>query len=456
MQDGSTIAGHRLTGRTRASEIGTWHDAVSPAGAPSGVLRFDARLVAEPAARTRLITVVTADRRLQQTGLTGLLPIADLVTARGDIWLITGRRAMPTVANLLTEGGNRPDSGSAGTIMVETAQALLGLHAGGLTHGALHPGTVVIGDDGSALLAERGLLEALREEPVSRERDIAAWAALARGLAASWAHGHAADLFERAAATASLHGLGAARDTLLAGRDVLPSGFTTRERLVETLHWWAAAEVPTSPPPPAPDTGEIITLLAPPQSRQESLREEPPGQTSVRFGPGVPNDTTAAQVWRSGRNQMETRRLQEAAAGVRPRRRRKRTTAWAGTLLFTIILAAVILWLRQTPDAAVAVREVNVQAPKKALSCDGTANIIGRVTTNGGAGTIRYIWLRSDGQKLPEQEQRVISGAGSVELPLHWKVTGTGRFKGTATLRVLSPTTTGKPIQDKASFSYKC
>jgi hypothetical protein len=452
MQDGSAIAGHRLTGRSRASEIGTWNDAVSPAGAPSGVLRFDPRLVAEPAARTRLVSVVTADRRLQQTGLTGLLPIADLVTARGDIWLITGRRAMPTVANLLSEGGNRPDAGSAGTIMVETAQALLGLHAGGLTHGALHPGTVVIGDDGSALLAERGLLEALREEPASRERDIAAWAALARGLAASWAHGQAADLFERAAATASIHGLGAARDTLLAGRDVLPSGFTTRERLVETLHWWAAAEVPTSaPPPPAPDTGEIITLLAPPQSRQE-----PSGQTSLRFGPGVPSETTAAQVWRSGRNQMETLRLQEAAGAGKPRRRRNRTSAWAGTLLFTIILAAVILWLRQTPDAAVAVSEVNVKAPKKALSCDGTANIIGRVTTNGGAGTIRYIWLRSDGQKLPEQEQRVISGTNSVELPLHWKVTGTGSFKGTATLRVLSPTTTGKPVQDKASFSYKC
>ncbi|MCT9930899.1 hypothetical protein N5079_11780 [Planotetraspora sp. A-T 1434] len=469
MHDGATIAGHRLTGRTRVSEVGTWSDAVSPEGALSGVLRFDTRAVSGPEARERLVAAVTADRRLSHSGMSALLPVADLVTARGEVWLITTRRAMPTVADLLAGSatapdGRRPDAGSVGTILVETAQALLAVHAAGLAHGALHPGTVVIGEDGSAMLAERGLLEALRGEPASPQRDIAAWAALARGLSANWAHGDAAALFDRAATAASTDGLGAARDTLLAGRDVLPAGFTTRERLVETLHVWAAADVRTSPPPPTPDTGEIVTLLHVPTEGVASSggpgRTAPPpagDDVMMRFGPGVPTETTAAQIWRSGRDQMATLQAQEGVDGPRPRsRRRRRKTAWAGTLLLAILITVVILWLRQSPGLGVAVEKVDVRAPKKTVRCDGTANFAGVVTTNGGSGAIRFVWLRSDGEKLPEQEQIVRSGTTSVDLPLHWHVTGQGAFKGTATLRVLSPTTTGQPIQDKASFSYEC
>ena len=56
-------------------------------------------------------------------------------SGRGEVWLITGRRAMPTVADLLTDGGQRPDAGSAATILVEIAQTLLSVHAAGLSHG---------------------------------------------------------------------------------------------------------------------------------------------------------------------------------------------------------------------------------------------------------------------------------------------------------------------------------
>jgi hypothetical protein len=174
----------------------------------------------------------------------------------------------------------------------------------------------------------------------------------------------------------------------------------------------------------------------------------------MRFGPGVPTETTAAQIWRAG--QTSDAITATHAGGPAPRRRRRRTTAWAGTLLLAILIAAVILWLRQTPGAPLAVSDVDVKAPKKTVRCDGKADFVGVVTTNGEAGTIRYLWIRSDDRKPLEQEQRVSSGATSVDLPLHWKVTGSGSFKGTATLRVLSPTTTGKAIQDKASFTYKC
>ncbi|WP_067173307.1 hypothetical protein [Microtetraspora niveoalba] len=517
MDDGGSVAGHRLTGRTRSGEVGTWSEAVSPAGTPSGVLRFAPALVATPAARERLVAAVTADRRLiaqwgpAPGGRAGLLPVADLVTARGDIWLVAGGAPVPVLADLLADvfgrGGPSPGPGAVASILAETAQTLLVLHAAGLAHGAVHPGTVVIAGDGSALLAERGLLEALRGEPASPERDVAAWVQLARGLAASWADDGSAVLFDRAASAASAHGLAAARDTLLAAGPV-PEEYAGRASLLGTLRVWSttspapvspvpaspapvspvpASPAPVSPAPaspapvsPAPASptpvaaasaassaappDEAVTLLHLPGPADQPAQAAPHADTAgaaggddvvMRFGPGVPADTTAAQIWRSG---TTTQFAGEAGGDARPVRRGRRTRrgAWAGSALLAALLAVVILWLRFQPAADVLVQKVDVRGPKKTISCDGTASLVGTVTTNGGAGRIRYVWVRSDGVRMPEREQNVLAGDTSVELPLRWEVTGSGRFKGVATLRVLSPTSSGEPLQDKASFSYRC
>ncbi|MFF4777307.1 hypothetical protein ACFY05_31070 [Microtetraspora fusca] len=449
MDDGGSVAGHRLTGRARSGEIGIWSEAVSPAGTPSGVLRFDPALVAAPAARERLVAAVTADRHL--AGSTGLLPVADLVTARGDIWLITDGAPVPALADLLTEvyrrGVPSPGSGAVAAILADTARTLLDLHAAGLAHGAPHPGTIVIAGDGTALLAERGLLQALRGAPASPERDVAAWAELARGLAASWADDGSAGLFERAAAVATAHGLAAARDVLLAAGDPITQNHTTREPLVRTLHLLSSAA--PEPAPAADEIGDAVTLLGIPGTAAAD-------DVVMRFGPGVPADTTAAQIWRSGTTTQFAGDVDRSAGPARRGGRRGRRGAWAGSVLLAILLAVVILWLRFQPAADVLAEKVDVRGPKKAIACDGTATLVGTVTTNGGAGSIRYVWLRSDGVRMPEREQNVLSGDTSVELPLRWEVTGSGRFKGVATLRVLSPTASGKPLQDKASFSYRC
>ncbi|GIH65327.1 hypothetical protein Msi02_61440 [Microbispora siamensis] len=444
MREGVTVAGHRLTGRTRPSEVGTWADAVSPDGRPSGVLRFDPRTVATAEARERLVAAVGTDVRLQGGGPIGLLPVIDLVAARDEVWLITSR-ATPAVADLMAAG--RLDPGGAATVLLETAQTLLAVHSAGSAHGALHAGTVVIGEDGSVLLAERGLLRALRGEHASAEQDVAAWVALAGALAANCGQGHAAAALRHASAAAA-HGLAAARDTLLAERDAFPG--LGRERLAQAAHGFSAPASPEFPAGAAAGSsgGEAVTLLDLPGAA------DGPGDVMMRFGPGVPTETTAAQIWRAGQTSNAITATQTGETA--PRRRRRRTTAWAGTLLLAILIAAVILWLRQTPGAPLAVSDVDVKAPKKTVHCDGKADFVGVVTTNGEAGTIRYLWIRSDDRKPLEQEQRISSGDTSVDLPLHWKVTGSGSFKGTATLRVLSPTSSGKPIQDRASFTYKC
>ncbi|GAB3133211.1 hypothetical protein [Microbispora hainanensis] len=463
MREGATVAGHRLTGRTRRSEVGTWADAVSADGRPSGALRFDPPAVATAGARERLVAAVGADLRLQSDGPIGLLPVIDLVAARDEVWLIT-TRATPSVADLMAAG--RLDLGGAATVLVETAQALLAVHAAGAAHGALHAGTIVIGEDGSALLAERGLLRALRGEHASAEQDVAAWAALAGALAADCGQGHAAAALRRASATAVAHGLAAARETLLGERGAFPG--VGREGLAHAAQNLSAPASPVSPEyrgspeyPASPEHpgypavaaagssgGEAVTLLDLPDAT------EGPGDVMMRFGPGVPTETTAAQIWRSGQTSAAVTATH--AGRPAPRRRRRRSTAWAGTLLLAILIAAAILWLRQAPAASLAVSDVDVKAPSKTVRCGGTADFVGIVTTNGEAGTIRYRWLRSDGRKPVEGEQPVSSGNTSVDLPLHWNVKGSGTFKGTATLRILSPTASGKPIQDKASFTYKC
>ncbi|MEU9885178.1 hypothetical protein [Sphaerisporangium sp. NPDC051011] len=496
MPDGGDIAGYRLAPRSRTGEVGTWYDAVAPDGGRAAALRLDPRALSAPGARERVVAAVVEDRRLAQTGLTGLLPVADLVAADGEVWLLTSRPAIPSLVDLVNGPAGGPDAGSAATVLVETAQALLAVHAAGLSHGALGPGTIVIGEDGTALLAERGLAAALWGGEASPGQDVAAWASLARGLAAGWAAGspEAARLFERAAATAAANGLSAARDTLLAGRDLLPAGFTTRDRLVRTIQQWAAADVPTGRPMPygAPgvDQGEIVTLLynTGPGGTQPPAGAAGPGLAGaigaagaagavagppldgwagtapagtaptaasgeMRFGPGVPADTTAAQIWRAGQQQQNTVAAKDRLRGRPPRRRRRGGALWTGVLFVLILAVGLYLWTQR--PAPLSVLAVDVKAPK-AKGCDVTVDVVGVLTTNGSSGQVSYQWWRSDREDPIEQTDTIPSGSTTYELHFPWKVKGEGTQKYTAKLRVLSPTGPGTPLEDKASFTYKC
>ncbi|GHH67064.1 hypothetical protein GCM10017673_13630 [Streptosporangium violaceochromogenes] len=494
---GNDGGGFRLTDRSWADELGTWSSAVTPDGRPASALRFDPRRTADPAARDRLVAAVVADRELTRAGLTGLLPVADLITAHGEIWLLTAAPVNPTLDDLLTVPGGalRPDAGGAATVLLETARTLLAVHAAGLSHGALRPGNVTIAADGSVLLVARGLADALEGRLRSPERDAAAWAALARELAAGRAGaGRAAEVFERAAATASAHGLAPARDVLLDGRDLLSPGFPEQSGLAETARAWAghaapvagaaaSAVFPASPAPSAstaavPDEGEIVTLLHVPRTGEGPVAGAGPavgtagagsvaGTTGVagagdpevvmRFGPGVPPETTAAQIWRAGRDQQQTEppssRLRALGA---PARRRRRRTALAAAILALMVAGILAIWLLRTPSAPLAITGLKVSAPKKTQGCDTTVRIMGTLVTNGSAGEVRYQWRRSDRKTPIEQTDTVPAGETSHEVSLEWTVKGEGSFKGTATLRVISPAARDGKLQDKASFTYRC
>ncbi|MEW9551303.1 hypothetical protein [Nonomuraea sp. NPDC050783] len=451
---GHGIAGFRLTEHTWMTELGNWIDAISPDGRRAGALLFDARLIGLPGVRERVVEAVLTDQRLVLGGTGGLIPVADVVAAGEQVWLLTGQAVSPTLADLLTAGPIDP--AGAASALVETAQTLSALHAAGVTHGSVHPGTVVVTSEGAALLSERGLSDAIRGHVSPPERDAAGWAALARGLAASFG-GHApqaAQLFERVAGMAGTLGLAAARGTLLAEQATLPGGAISREGLARAARDRSAFAQPppyaqASPAPPAPrDEGDIVTLLHVPGRS---------GTGPVRFGPGVDTraqrpETTAERIWRSGREEAET----VHRAGVRHPRaaRSRRWRTISATAIFAVVMAgAVLAWFKLSDPPDLAVGSVDVKAAKKTYGCDSTALITGTVVTNGASGVIAYEWRKNLDKDVVKGTLQTRSDQTSYQLPLRWSLRGKSSVKATATLRVLSP---GPVRTDKVSFTYKC
>ncbi|MEZ7125894.1 hypothetical protein ACBR40_11190 [Nonomuraea sp. AD125B] len=490
------IAGFRLTEHTWMTELGNWIDAISPDGRRAGALLFDARRMGLPGVRERVVAAVLTDQRLVLGGLTGLIPVADVVAAGDQVWLLTGQAVSPTLADLLTSAPIEP--AGAASALVETAQTLIALHAAGVTHGSVHPGTVVVTSEGAALLSERGLSDAIRGLVSPPERDAAGWAALARGLAASfvaWAP-QAAQLFERAAGLAGTLGLAAARGALLAEQATLPGGTIGREGLARAArgrsafaqppaHAAAAAALPALPR----DEGDIVTLLGPGRvwpgqpgpgqpgpgqtgpghagsgqagPGQAGLGQAGPGQAgpsgAVQFGPGVGTQeqrpaTTAEQIWRSGRPEADT--VQRGAGGRRVKAARSRRWRTIGsTALFAVIMVGAILaWFRLSDAPDLAIGSVDVKVAKKSYGCDATALVTGVVVTNGGSGVITYEWHKNLDDEVVKGTVQTRSDQTSYQLPLRWSLNGKATEKATATLRIVSP----EPARtDKVSFTYKC
>ncbi|MFH8841870.1 hypothetical protein [Streptomyces sp. NPDC017868] len=463
----ASVAGRALSDWSRDGRFGTWY-ALGPADSaepPLGALRIHRALLAPSGARERLTAAVRAVAKLR---LPGVPATVDLLREAGDVWLIVARPPARTVSDLLATGAPGLDEGSAASVLNETAQTLLALHAAGLAHGSLTPGQVVLAPDGTALLAEASLATALGGADAStaslQEADIAAWAALARTLGAAWAAPGtpAADLFARCSDTAGSDGLAAARTTLTSARATLPRDFLRRTALraaaADALTELTEPAPPRTTEPAAVTAADSPAPVAPDEQRTvlgKRHRSEPatpltpaPGgdedEIVLRFGPGVPPSEEEAlrALWAAPA---------PATAPVRRRRRRR-----AGLLGATAALAAVavVLWLLLRPTAGPAVTAVRVTAPPQQLACGGTAEVTGVVTTDGRAGPFTYRWLRSDGQRSGVLTRTARRGEHEVALRLRWTVRGPGRFHGTARLQVLRPDTT--PLEASAAFTYAC
>lgn len=490
-----SVAGRRLVGLLRTTDCGHWYLAVDASGALSGVLRFDTALVRNPAVTDRLTANVAS---VQALGLPGVLPVADLVAADDTVWLITVVAPGPTVAEFIDDGSaRRLDAGSAATLLNETAQTLAALHAAGVVHGALGGSTVLIGPNGKAALAEVGLAVALEVRPGEAVHDARGWARLAAQLARAWAGDdvEGSALIGQAAATAEIEGLDEGRLRLVDGRAVLPSRFLDRTALISAKQAWSAhmanfvaashgADLETTTAgqvavgdatvltDPADSARSLLTAAAqsglvimpsvalaaqPPPVVQMRQEFAPPragdvGDGEAPAGYGPPTSYGASADYRvrpttGGSGYGQRRRAAEA-----PRRKRRipRVALVLGVLALLLAGAGVVYWIFRPPGELI-LSDVEVQPPVKP-ACNSTVDVIGVISTNGGAGTVRYRWVRNDGHasnvlavKIPARRERT-------EVTLRWTFEGKGSFDAEATLEVLEPTAKS----DKGSFTYAC
>jgi hypothetical protein len=277
----------------RIGACGTWWSAGTPGGQALGTLQLDPDLVAQPAARERVAAAVAAVRAANPPGV---LRTTELVYDTRRAWLVVATVPMPTLADLLAANLTLP-AGAAAALAVDVAAALVGLHAVGLSHGALAASTVVLTGAGTATLTEVGVLAAVRDAPTDLARDVVAWAELARDLA-----GHAgapeSSLLADAAATAAAGDLtAAARRLVLAAAD-LPD-FDTREALSALLPALATSARPDPARPlpaaaeettvPAQRIGEVPDIRLANRTDASSTVDYGP-LVRLRFGPGVPDE----------------------------------------------------------------------------------------------------------------------------------------------------------------------
>ncbi|MFG3496448.1 hypothetical protein [Streptomyces sp. NPDC047928] len=159
----------------------------------------------------------------------------------------------------------------------------------------------------------------------------------------------------------------------------------------------------------------------------------------LRFGPGV---TAAALDLRAAHA--------PAAPDSRPPRRGSAVRRFALPAVVLLCVLAFLAWQRYAPT--VAVRDVAVRTAATGPGCEGTADVVGVVTTDGRPGTLVYRWVRSDGTVSEELRETVRRGQTEARLHLLWTFSGEGEYRARAELEILSP---GRRLAG-ADFVYTC
>ena len=186
--------------------------------------------------------------------------------------------------------------------------------------------------------------------------------------------------------------------------------------------------------PPAPGRATQAEQTHPPTEAALAPSAVPASPVAgiVRYGPGVPVELPVSQ----GRRTAE--HVWSGGPPPSPPRRSARLRRLGGSALTVLLLVAsgVILFLRfyhppfQVTGASVSQHTV--------AGC--RVDVTGRITTNGGAGTVSYRWLFRPGQQQATTlRQSVASGQHAVDVTVAVEGSGSGTASQTAVLQVLSP-----------------
>jgi serine/threonine protein kinase len=236
------------------------------------------------------------------------------------------------------------------------------------------------------------------------------------------------------------------RETIRAG-DYLAGDRSTRldaftpdsgQPMVFTPERMAQLSAPNTvytPPPPWVTGGQPFRPSQPfyaagyPAPAQSGPLVRPAPQVSMGVGPATPPE------W-----------------PVTPSRRPR--SIWPGVLSILITAAVVAgggayYWIHT--HQVLQITQLSVTAKNPKIGCTGTADLVGKITTNGHGGPIDYRWVLG-GVADPTLTAEDASGSDTVQVELSWPFHSKGTGQAVAELVVLGPQ------QDQASitFPYSC
>ena len=472
----------RRGARLRTTSAGTWFPAVGPDDQPAGLL------LVHPGVDLRVL--VPTIERLAELALPGVLtPRPALIEQAGRNWLVTGAPALPTLADVLETGPHRVP-GNAAALLSDVAATLLTTHRAGLAHGAVDARSVLVGQDGAALLTDWGT-----NTTASAAGDVTAWTRLAELLAEHWC---ADDLVSAATLARAAHA--AAGPTGLAGGfDQLRTLAHTAERatLARTAKdeldavgrgeirpprrpqsrraARAPADAPAEPPearPPEPAApkpaaaAEAPVAAGPPAPVAPLPAPAAPPAAAPRFDESAFPEPPDAE-WLTGRHSITDPR---PSPGLDPRFDRHRDQAgpdrragrarragkrsevprWQLVLLATLVVVTlvaaaadlVLLVTRNAEASALKIQSVVLWAQHTGTGC----TLLGVITTNGEAGTVTYGWT-GDTASGPAISQQVPSGHTQVEVTRQWTAETARTLDPLVTLQVLQPSLRQASVQ---------
>lgn len=214
--------------------------------------------------------------------------------------------------------------------------------------------------------------------------------------------------------------------TMLTGAGAGAGAAAPREPLDRTT---ADAPEPTVRAEPSGPTG--ATVPTGPQGRVDG--------TMLRFGPGV-----TASLSQGVHSTL-------APVAPPPVRRHRRLRRHALPALVLVAAVIFLFWRGHSPPE-LTVRSVSAAAAEPDTGCDGTADVVGVVRTDGRPGEFSYRWVRNDGTTSDVLHASVDRGREEVRLHLYWTFQGPGRYAAEAELHILSPSRKTAT----ARFTYDC
>ncbi|HEY1819092.1 MAG TPA: protein kinase [Trebonia sp.] len=193
---------------------------------------------------------------------------------------------------------------------------------------------------------------------------------------------------------------------------------------------------------------------APPsESAGPPVRPSTPFRASTPFYAGSPVPAQVGPPERSAPQAATGKGSATPPEWPVPPARRSRSV-WPG-VVSTLITAAIVAgggayyWIHT--HQILKVTNLSIKAANQKVGCNGTADLIGTVTTNGHGGPITYRWILG-GVTNPTLKAADQSGSSTVQVELKWPFHNKGTGDAVAELDVLTPQ------QDTSSitFPYSC